>query len=275
MAELSAIALDKCLRSRNPVAVEPGRWTTILEPQAAFDLFAIILGYLPWASALQGYGPFADNGIDTTKPNAQQNTQGFLENMIRQVFGLGEGSTKIGQKLLDERLSIGADPMDPDLGFIPFDRTGEPYQPATWFDHGILTHLSYNRRFAVTHRIGNVGLLNSGAFRVTVNGPTTTIDEMIATTKRGLLVTRFSNVGVLDQQSLLSTGYTRDGVWLVENGKISKAVKNFRFVESPLFAFNQVEQLGTPQRVFYPGSAAIVPAMKINDFSFPSLSDAI
>jgi predicted Zn-dependent protease len=114
-----------------------------------------------------------------------------------------------------------------------------------------------------------------------MSGGDTSVDEMIATTKRGLLVTRFSNLRGLDGTSLLSTGLTRDGLWLVENGKISKAVKNFRFTESPLFMLNSIEQLGVPVRVFRPTGTGgeltpgIVPPLKVRDFSFTSAIDAI
>jgi predicted Zn-dependent protease len=108
-----------------------------------------------------------------------------------------------------------------------------------------------------------------------MSGGTTTIDEMIQTTKRGIMVTRLSNIRLVDPNSLLYTGYTRDGLWLVENGKISKPIKNFRFTESPMFVFNQVEQLGPPVRVFHPGAPVIVPPVKVRDFSFTALADAI
>jgi predicted Zn-dependent protease len=247
---LSAIALDKCLRSRNPVAVEPGRYTTILEPQAVYDLINVIIAWIDWiGNIIKPDWPFHDEDAS-----------------IR---------TKIGQQVLDERLTLQADPMDPDLGFVPFDANGEPYQPAIWFDHGVLKHLAYDRRFAVQQRVGNIGLMNSRSFRLDGSGPTSTIDEMIAATKRGVLVTRLFNVQLIDRRSLLQSGYTRDGTWLIENGKISKPIKNFRFVESPLFALNNVEQIGVSQRVFCPGFAAIVPALKVRDFSFTALSDAV
>jgi hypothetical protein len=252
VAKLSAIALDKCLRSRNPVAIEPGRYTTILEPQAVYDFVKILFDgtVLDWNGTI-GYDklPFHDE--------------------------LPVIKTKIGQQLLDARLTIRADPMDPDLGFVPFDSNGEPYRPVAWFDHGVLTHLAYDRRFAVQQGLGNLGLLSSGCFRLEGSGPLETIDEMIATTKRGVLVTRFFGTHLLDLRSVLQSGYTRDGLWLIEDGKISKPVKNFRFTESPLFALNNVEQIGTPQRVFCPGFAAMVPPLKVRDFSFTALSDAI
>jgi predicted Zn-dependent protease len=73
----------------------------------------------------------------------------------------------------------------------------------------------------------------------------------------------------------LCTGYTRDGLWLIENGKVTKPVKNFHFTESPLFVLNQVEQIGTSERVFAPGRSVAVPSIKVRDFNFTRLSDAV
>ena len=99
---------------------------------------------------------------------------------------------------------------------------------------------------------------------------------MIAGTSRGLLVTRFADVAIIGESSLLSTGLTRDGLWLIENGKISTPVKNFRFTDSPLFAFNNVETVGAPAiPVFSPQMPAVVPPIRVKDFSFTSLIDAI
>ena len=118
---------------------------------------------------------------------------------------------------------------------------------------------------------------------------TTTVDEMISTMKRGVLVTRVSDMTEVDRGSLLYTGFTRDGLWLIENGKISKAVRNFRWTESPLFVFNNVESVGeaVPEmnQLFgmfsFSGGlrnsvpSVVVPTLKINDFSFTSTVDAI
>jgi len=244
-AKLSAIALDKCIRSRNPVAVEPGRYTVILEPQAVCDLFARVVGYLDRLMAETGRGPFA----------------------------AANHTAKFGQRVIDERLTISADPMDPDLGFPPFDRGGNVYHAVKWIEQGVLKELSYFRPYGIQNLGKNAGLPNSSAFRM--SGGTTSVDEMIATTKRGLIVTRFSDISVIDADSLLMTGFTRDGLWLIENGKVTKPVKNFRFTESPMFAFNNVEQLGVPVRAFHPSAPAVVPAVKVRDFSFTSLIEAI
>jgi predicted Zn-dependent protease len=246
VAGLARIAIDKCANSRNPVAVEPGRYTAILEPQAVADLFDSVVFALERQPAEQGNGPFAS-------PR--------------------RGFSKIGEKVLDERITVSSDPMDPDCGFVPFDWEGEPYQKVNWIDHGILRELAYYRSYGVTYLQKDRALTNPHAYRM--SGGTTTVDEMIATTDRGVLVTRFSGLVVLDYKTLLTHAVTRDGLWLIEHGKISKPIKNFRITESPLFAFNNVEQLGAPQRVFHPSAPVVVPPIKVRDFSFTGLMDAV
>jgi predicted Zn-dependent protease len=256
---LTARALDKCITSQHPVRVEPGRYTTILEPQAVGDF----VGQL-----FYGHNP----------------------------MGWGFGS-KIGEKVIDERITITSDPADPELGFPPFGihRPGERgdqflnpvYHSTTWFDHGVLVNLAYDRNSAINDRGLPNGNPNSGAFRM--SGGETTIAEMIATTKRGLLVTRFDNVILCNLTSQLYRGFTRDGLWLVENGKVTHPATNLVFTESILFALNKVEALGPPQRIFHPSEPLalapsttngfpqpiVVPPLKISDFSFTALSDAV
>jgi predicted Zn-dependent protease len=186
--------------------------------------------------------------------------------------------TKLGLKLVDERITISHDPTDPQLGVYP--ELGEG--PITLIERGVLTTLNYGRAYSERALNRNQSAMSRPSYRV--SGGTTSVDEMISTTKRGLLVTRFSNLAVLDYSSVLSTGFTRDGLWLIENGRVSKAVKNMRITESPLFVLNQIEQLGVPVPVFrtgkykygYPGPwSAIVPPIKSNDFSFTATIDAV
>jgi predicted Zn-dependent protease len=243
--ELGQIAIDKCAKSRNPVAVEPGRYTAILEPQAVCDFFSIVVGSLDRVTAEQGLGPFAGE----------------------------DGFSKIGEKVLDTRLTIGADPMDPECGFVPFDGDGEPFTNVEWIANGVLKELSYSRGYAISRLQKDWALPNPRAWRM--SGGTTSLDEMIASTERGVLVTRFSGLVTLDQTTLLMHGETRDGLWLIEHGKIAKAIKNFRITESPLFAFNNLEQLGVPQRTFHPSAPVVCPPAKVRDFSFTGLMDAV
>ena len=97
------------------------------------------------------------------------------------------------------------------------------------------------------------------------------IEEMIKNTRRGVLVTRLWYIRSLDPQTLLYTGLTRDGTFYIENGKIKYPIKNFRFNESPIVMLNNIEALGKPVRI----NGSMVPPMKIRDFTFSSLSDAV
>lgn len=259
---LAGRALEKCLASQNPVALEPGRYTVILEPQAVADLMELVVASLDRETAERGIGPWA----------------------LARDKALGIWRTKLGLKVMDSRITISHDPTDPALGIVP-----EPWmQPVTWFDHGVLTNLAYFREsYALPKLHENTGVRGMIGYRM--SGGTTSVDEMIRSTRRGLLVTRFSHIRQLNRRSLLATGLTRDGLWLIENGSISKAVKNFRFTESPLFVLNSIEQLGEPEPVFRPVKSpysgwplelvpltpAIVPPLKARDFSFTSTIDAI
>ncbi len=231
---ITSRALKKCRDSAHPAALEPGRYTLIMEPQAVADMIGSILGALGRREAEKGTSPFGD----------------------------GKGGTRIGQRVLDDRITLSEDPMDPEAGYLPFDGIdGFPLHPQTWIEHGVLKQLAtYDRR-------------TSGSIRM--SGGETSMEEMIGTTRRGLLVTRFNGFDTFDQKSLLSSGNTRDGLWLIENGRIKQSIKNFRFNESPMFVFNNLEQLGRPVRVFSPRSAMIVPPAKVRDFNFTSLVDAV
>lgn len=244
-AALAERALQKCLASRNPVAIEPGRYTVILEPQAVHDLVQHVVNALDRRGAEGGSGPFASR----------------------------RGYSKLGLQVIDRRIDIGHDPMHPDLGVVPFTLSGEPVRPVTWIEHGTLEMLGYDRAYALKELHENLGYPNTGAYQM--SGGSTSINDMIRTTKRGLLVTRFSNIRIIDPTSVLLSGVTRDGLWLIENGRISRPVKNLRFTESPLFMLNSVEQLGRPERVFSPDAPAIVPPLKARDFSFTATIDAI
>ena len=286
-AALAAVALDKCLTSRNPVRLEPGRYTTILEPQAVSDFVSPLVGaFARWNPQNGGQENNARDPFGKEDTRTNPALQGSLG-----PGALSEGISKLGDRVIDSRISISSDPMDPDLGFVPFGimgnyfdvsaATNDVYHAAQWITNGVLTQLAYPREYGVQALGDMTGLPMQGAFRM--SGGPTSIAEMIATTRRGILVTRFDRVEELDWQSVLYRGYTRDGLWLIENGAITKPIKNFGFTESILFALNNVEQLGTPRRVFRPKdpnwwntpSPVIVPPLKIRDFSFTALSDAI
>ena len=267
---LSSIAIDKCKRSADPVAVEPGRYTVIMEPQAVSDLMMPLIYSLQRIPAEMGMGPWADRPQQSPRAGLIVGDGGAFEESQGQ--GGGSGNSKIGQLVLDPRITISADPTDPEAPFVPFAGDSTPYRPVKWIEDGVLRQLAYHRGYANQMLNKPDPLNNSNSFRM--SGGTTSIEEMIAKTERGLLVTRFTNVRVVDPNSLLCTGTTSDGLWLIERGEITRPVKNFRFRESPLFAFNSLEALGVPQRVLQ-WMPVIVPPALVHDFSMTSLADAV
>jgi len=244
-AALGQHAIEKARMSRNPVAIEPGRYTVVMEPQAVGDLVQLIGFYAGAREADEGRSPFVKQG----------------------------GGNKIGMKVVDPRVSIVSDPYDPDLRAQPFDDDGLPLDRQVWIENGVLKQLYYSRFWA--KKQGKTATGAPSSFKMT--GGTTSLDDMIKSTDRGVLVTRLWYLREVDPRTILYTGLTRDGTFLIENGKISHAIKNFRFNDSPLFMLNNVDALGVPVRIggTEAGGAIVVPAVKAHDFTFTSLSDAV
>lgn len=275
-SKLTGIALDKCLASRNPVRVEPGRYVAILEPQAVHDFVGAFIHSAALNKDCSEWMCFDSVRFPFT---------GIKGDLTKGVIG----QSLLGEPIIDKRISVWSDPVDPELVFPPFQadvwassiwQTPQVFHRVSWITNGILTSLAYNRDYAIQKLASNTGLPNEGGYHM--SGGNTSLDEMIATTTRGVLVTRFSDVINLDFKSQLYRGYTRDGLWLIENGKISKPIKNFAFTESVLFALNKVLQLGVPQRVWSSAplgvdlpQPAVVPPLKIDDFSFTALTSAV
>lgn len=273
--KLAAVALDKCLKGRNPVRIEPGRYTVIMEPQAIFGLVDKLwrneVDEAYWdlfRNMSKAYMPFHDE--QTSRVAVSQ----FGPDVILQ-------RTKIGQRVFDPRINISFEPLDPDLGCVPFDIGGYPIQPVQWITNGVLTTLNYAPALGawelmqLGYPVDPKGKPDPGSYRIDGGPKTNTIEEMIESTERGLLVTRFWGIQLIDIPSVLCSGTTRDGLWLIEHGKITHAVKNLRFTESPIFALNQVEQIGVSVPIFSPGAPAMTPPIKVRDFSFTALEDAV
>ena len=238
-------AIQKARASRNPVAVEPGRYTVILEPQAVGDLVQLLAFALNARAADEGRSAFTKQG----------------------------GGTKIGEKVVDERVTLFSDPADPQLLGQPWTGEGLPLGREVWIEKGALKQLQYSRFWAQKKNARP----NGGLGAVKMEGGTATTEEMIAATPRGILVTRLWYLRQVDPRTILYTGLTRDGTFLIEDGKITKAVKNLRFNESPLFMLNNLEMLGRAVRVAgtEAGGNVVFPTLKVKDFNFTSLSDAV
>lgn len=247
-AALGARAIDKAKRSANPVAIEPGRYTVVLEPTAVGNLVQLIVGAAQARSADEG----------------------------RSFFSKPGGGTKIGMKVVDERVTLLSDPRDPEALGNVFGGDGLPARPLTWIENGVVKNLAYDRFWAQKQGVEPSAF--AGSLRMM--GGDSSVEEMIASTERGLLVTRLWYIRPVDPRTILYTGLTRDGTFLIENGEVTRAVKNLRWNESPIFMLNNIEALGAPVRVSAsesggPGTAVVVPPLKVRDFTFTSLSDAV
>ncbi len=242
---LSQHAIDKARMSRNPVAIEPGRYTVILEPQAVGDLVQLIGNYAGAREADEGRSPFSKQG----------------------------GGNKVGEKIVDSRVTLFADPADPQLLAQPYDFQGFPLNRQVFIENGSLKQLFYSRFWA--KKQGKVATGNPTSIKM--EGGTTTLADMIKSTQRGVLVTRLWYLREVDPRTILYTGLTRDGTFLIENGKISKAIKNFRFNESPIFMLNNLDAIGPAVRLAgtEQGGSVVMPPIKVHDFDFTSLSDAV
>ena len=136
-----------------------------------------------------------------------------------------------------------------------------------WVENGVLKNLPYTRYWA--NQKGAEAIPSPSG--VIMNGSDHSVSDLIKNTEKGILVTRFWYIRPVDPQTLVFTGLTRDGTFYIENGVIKYAIKNFRFNESPVKMLNNIEALGKPVRV----GNNLIPPMKIRDFNFTSLSDAV
>ena len=245
---LGAIAVEKAMRSHGPRPVEPGRWTVVMEPTTVGNMVNLMMNRLSARSADEGRSFFSKSG----------------------------GGTKLGDQFVDGRVNIHSDPGDSRILTTPFDGVGLPNKRMTWIEDGALQNLTYSRYWADRQGVQPTGF-PSGWYMA---GGSSTVDEMIRSTERGLLLTRFWYIRGVDPRTILYTGLTRDGTFLIEDGEIRHPVKNFRWNESPIFMLNNIEMMGEPVRISSGESsgltnAVVVPPLKVRDFTFTSISDAI
>lgn len=238
-SEASKIAIDKAVMSKGAQAIEPGKYTVILEPAAASDLLQNMFSSFNARSADEG----------------------------RSFMSAQGGGNKLGQKIVDERVTIWSDPLHPDVPTSTWNGEGMPLKKTMWVENGVVKNLAYDRYWAGQQGVDPVPFPSNAIMA----GGDESLEDMIKGTKKGILVTRFWYIRSVDPQTLLYTGLTRDGTFYIENGQIKFPVKNFRFNESPIIMLNNLESLGKQVRV----DGNLIPYMKIRDFTFTSLSDAV
>ena len=237
-AAASKIAIDKAVMSREARAIEPGKYTVILEPAASVDLLRNMRSSFNARTADEG-----------------------------RSFMSKEGGTKLGQKIVDERVNIWSDPLHPEVPTSTWNGEGMPLKKTSWIEKGVVKNLAYSRYWAGQKGVEAVPFPPN----LIMEGGSASLQDLIKGTKKGILVTRLWYIRGVDPQTLLYTGLTRDGTFYIENGEIRYPVKNFRFNESPIIMLNNLEALGQQVRI----DGNLIPYMKIRDFTFTSLSDAV
>jgi predicted Zn-dependent protease len=236
-------AVDKAVRARSPKSIEPGVYPVILEPQAVADLMGFLINSFDARTADEGRSAFSTKG----------------------------GQTRLGEQLFNERLNVYSDPMHPEMPAVPSTDEGIPAARVSLIKGGVLENLRYSQFWARERkRQPTPGPVN---YIIESSQPATPIEQMIKSMNRGLLVSRFWYVRLVDPRSIVLTGLTRDGLWWIENGQVRYPVRNLRFNQSvlALLAPWNVDAIGTPQRL----SPYMVPALKASAFTFTSISDAI
>lgn len=241
---LARVAVHKAVRSARPRRLEPGRYTVVLEPACVGALLWFLVGALDARRADEG----------------------------RSAFSKPDGVTRLGEPIAAGAITLTSDPSDAETPGAPFDDEGWPLRRMTWIDRGRLAAFTYSRYWAAKQ-----GKEPTGAPSVfKLAGGATTADELVQGVKHGVLITRFWYTNLVDPQTILVTGLTRDGVFLIENGEITAPVNNFRFNESPLVVLKNADAL-TRDTAQVPdsGGRMRVPALRTHEFNLASVSEAV
>ena len=237
--ERTLSAIHKAVMGAEPQELPPGRYRVILEPAAVAGLWSWIIWMLDAKSYLKGTSPFAG---------------------------------KLKRRMLDKRISLDNSPGHADLLGVGFTSEGLPSPASCWIRHGALQQLLYDRFTAQAQQIGVIPTIEAPCLSLE-GTPAGSLVQLIKSTDRAILVTNFWYLRTVNPTDLTLTGMTRDGTFLVEKGEIVSAVKNFRFHESPLRAFQQVDAWTAPmEAVTSETGKMLVPAVVLPEFHFSSVT---
>jgi len=243
---LAREAIDKALRARNPITLDPGEYTVFLEEYAVTD----ILDFL-------NYAAFSAQAV--------QEDRSFMKG-------------KFGQKVMDERVTIYDDGLASDTLAMPFDFEGVPRQKVMLIENGIARGVVHDTTTAQREGVASTGhalpapnTLGPFALHMVLSPGNTPKSEMLKSIERGIWVTRFWYTRIVHPMKVLITGLTRDGTFLIENGEVTQPIKNLRFTTSYLDALNNVRALGDATKLFFEGwshASRRVPALAVDRFRF-------
>lgn len=241
--EIARQAVGKAVRSQQPRAIEPGTYPVVLEAQAVANLMGFVASSFDARTADEGRSPFSAK----------------------------DGKTRVGEALFSDRFNLYSDPAHRNLPAVPSTDEGIPASRLSLVRNGVLENLHYSRFWAQERKVAPTpGPVN---YIMESSQPAMPLDDMIKGMKRGLLISRFWYVRLVDPRNVALTGLTRDGLWWVENGEVRHPVRNLRFNQSMLamLAPWNVEAVGASRRL----SPFMVPPLKLAGFTFTSVSDAI
>jgi predicted Zn-dependent protease len=247
---IAKVAIEKCMAGTSPRDLEPGLYTAILEPTAAGMLLSRLLEHLDARGADEGRSYFAKPG----------------------------GGNRIGETLFNARVTVESDPAIPGAEASPFDPAdGLRRGPVRWIERGVLRKLVTSRYWAKERGVDAVA--PPGNLVLSVEGERT-LEELIAGTDRGVLITRFWYIRGLNPRAMSYTGLTRDGTFLIEDGKVVAAVNGFRFNQSLGDLLKHLDGATRPERVAASeassvGMPILAPAIRVRDFNLASRSDAV
>lgn len=240
-------AVQKCLAWENPKELEPGAYPAILEPSTVADMLQQFI----WSI------------------NARDAEEG------RSAFSRPDGKTAVGEELFNPKVHIYSDPNHLMVPAGIYTGGGQPTEKIDWVKDGKLMNLTRDRYWA--QKTGQRAI--PGAANVIMDGGTMLPEDFLYNVKEGLLITSFWYIRNVDDQTLLKTGLTRDGLFWVENGKIVNGVLNFRWNESPLNVLKNIVEMSKPivtaPRDGWDGFPMMVPMLQVSAFNFSSISDAI
>ena len=249
-------AIEKAVRSRDPQLLEPGTYPVVLEPRAVSDLIGLLAFSLSARTADEGRSAFSAKG----------------------------GGTRIGEQIVDPRVTLLSDPAE--MGAAPFvggggfgfgggfgggftsDDLGLPLGRQAWVEDGVLKNLFQSRYWAKKQGMKPVGFPST----LIMQGEDQSLEDLIASTERAVLVTRLWYIRAIDPRTVSYTGLTRDGNFMIENGRISHPVTNFRWNDSPLAVLSHLEAMSRPERI---SATRKVPAIRSSEFTFSSVSEAV
>ena len=242
--KVGAEAREKAHLATKPRALDPGCYTVVLPP----DPVANMLGMMGWS--LSG-----------------------MEYNEGRSFACG----RLGKKIFSDSLTIEDNALDGKTAGMPFDFEGMPTKKITLVDRGVLKAVTHDRRSAkkagtvsTGHALPQPNAYGGFPRNMQIMPGNSSLEKMVKNTKRGLLLGQFHYVNMLRPMELEITGMTRNGLWLIEDGRVVCAVKNLRFTETILNAFSRIEEIGSETAQCEAALGSFVPAMKISGFNFSS-----